>query len=108
MNECNEIRCNLLSHLDNPGFGFCAPFAKEVRIKYLDSLKEHNFRVQKYERLTRDNIQLRLPSFRVNTKLVCKSIADDMRFMKNIVNEIPGLSQKSKTVIVSEWTPEVS
>ena len=103
-----DIKYNFLSHLDNPGHGFCAPFAKEVRVHYLKSFREHNVRVLEYERLTRNNIQLRLPSFRVNTKLICKTIADDMRFMKQIVHEIPGFSNKSKNIVVNEWTPEVN
>ena len=107
MEECKEIRYNLLSHLDNPGFGFCAPFAKEVRLNYLKSLREHSFRVQKYERLTKENIQLRHPRFRVNTNVICKRIADDMRFLKDQVNRIDGLSQKSRNIIVNEWTKEV-
>ena len=43
-----------------------------------------------------------------DTKLICKTVADDMRFMKQIVHEIPGFSNKSKNIIVNEWTPEVN
>jgi hypothetical protein len=31
-----------------------------------------------------------------------------MRFMKQIVHEIPGFSNKSKNIVVNEWTPEVN